>query len=324
MTRIVQTLLCQGLLLTGLLISSSHAIAQNYPTRTVTLVVPFSPGASNDIFGRYLAAKLSETWKQAVVVENRPGAGSVIGTAHVAKAKPDGLTLLLVSSTLTTNAATRTDLPFEPLKDLQPVGLVALGQMVVVTGSRIPMASLQELVKQAKAQTVFYGTAGVGSSPTFSAELLNDVAGIRMQAVHYKGGTEALLDLSGGRIDVYVGTLTTLLPMITSKTVTAVAVASQTRSGTLPEVPTVAEAGFPGAESDIWWGVFAPAGLPGDVTAKINKDIDATMTMPEARDFLVKHGATPATMSVGQFTSHVASELVRWKDLARKHNITSD
>lgn len=310
-----------GLVL-GALLATPPAASETYPSKPVTLVVPFSPGASNDIFGRYVAKSLSEHWKQTVIVENKPGAGSVLGTAHVARAKPDGSTLLFVSSTFTTTAASWADLPYDPTRDLEPIRMVAIGQMVVVAGNRVPAKSLQELVAAAKRQELFYGTAGVGSSPHFSAELLANVAGIKMQAVHYKGGTEALLDLVNGRTDAYVGTLTTILPMLTDGRAKAIAIASTTRSAMLPEVPTIAEAGFAGAESDFWWAVFAPAGLPHDIAGRINASLAATMQLAEATSFLEKQGAALATMSIERFKAHVATELARWRAIARKHNIT--
>lgn len=316
--------LIKSLLLIGALVAPSLASAQEFPSKPVTIVIPFTPAGSNDTIGRYLADGLSKLWKQSVVVENRPGAGSAIGAAHVAKARPDGYTLLFVSSTFTTNAATQKSLPFDPVKDLQPVGMGAIGQMVIVTGSRVPMPTLGDLIKQAKSQKIFYGTTGVGSSTQFAAELFSDVAGIKMQPVHYKGGTDALVDMAGGRLDVYVGTVTQVLSSVANKTAMPVAIVSKTRSKALPDVPTVAEAGAAGAETDLWWGVFTAAKTPKPVVAKINEGINAVMTTPESADFLSKHGAIPEKMSVDQFSKLVSSELARWKELAKTHNIVAN
>ncbi|MBS7701036.1 MULTISPECIES: tripartite tricarboxylate transporter substrate-binding protein [unclassified Chelatococcus] len=303
---------------------SGLASAQDFPSKRVTIVIPFTPAGSNDTIGRYLADGLSKLWGTPVVVENRPGAGSAIGSAHVAQSKPDGYTLLFVSGTFTTNAATQANLPFDPVKDLKPVGMGALGQMVIVTGSRVPTSNLADLVKAAKTQKVFYGTTGVGSSTQFAGELLNDVAGIKMEPVHYKGGTDALVDMAGGRLDVYVGTVTQVLSSVTSNKAKPVAIASKTRSKALPDVPTVAEAGFAGAEADIWWGVFAPSGTPDAVVTKINQGINKVMASQEATEFLAKHGAMPAEMSVAEFSDHVTKELAKWRELAVKHNIKAE
>ncbi|MBS7706903.1 Bug family tripartite tricarboxylate transporter substrate binding protein [Chelatococcus asaccharovorans] len=319
MNRILGILLCVGAAcLSGL------ASAQDFPTKRVTIVIPFTPAGSNDTIGRYLADGLAKLWSTPVVVENKPGAGSAIGSAHVAQSRPDGYTLLFVSGTFTTNAATQSNLPFDPVKDLKPVGMGALGQMVIVTGSRVPVNNLADLAKAAKTQKIFYGTTGVGSSTQFAGELLNDVAGIKMEPVHYKGGTDALVDMAGGRLDVYVGTVTQVLSSVASNKAKPIAIASKTRSKAMPDVPTVAEAGFAGAEADIWWGVFAPSGTPDAVVTKINQGINTVMGSPEATEFLAKHGAMPAAMSVAAFGDHVTKELAKWRELAVKHNIKAD
>ena len=178
-----------ALVLAGVM-TPSVSNAQAYPTKNVTLVVPFSPGGSNDVIARYLADALGKLWKQTVLVENRPGGGSAIGAAYVAKSPPDGYRMLFVSSSYTTLSATRTDLPFDPIKDLKPVSMVARGPVAIVTGSRVKMATLADLIRESKSRTIFYGTAGVGSTQHFNAELVNDALGIKMVAVAYPGGTE--------------------------------------------------------------------------------------------------------------------------------------
>ena len=314
MKAIVKTLL-----LLGALIAPSMAAAQNFPSQQVTVVIPFPPGGTNDVIGRYVVDRLKDYWKQTVVVENRPGAGSVIGVAYVTKAKPDGYTLLFVSSSFTTNAATqKNNLPFDPIKDLQPVGMVAIGDQFVLAGSRVSLSSLQDLQKQAKAQTVFYATTGVGANPHFAGELLNDILGIRMQAVHYQGGAPAMTDLGGGRVDLYFATATEVQRGIG----TPIAVMSEQRSAALPQVPTVAETGFPNALFGWWGGMFAPPGTPKAVVAKINEDILTVMSSPEAAKFLEQQGfRPPSKMSVDDFTRHVASEIEKWGMLADRHGI---
>jgi tripartite-type tricarboxylate transporter receptor subunit TctC len=308
------------MLAVGALIAPSMAAAQDYPSERVTLVIPFPPGGSNDTVGRYLADGLSKLWEETVVVENRPGAGSAIGSAHVTQAEPDGYTLLFVSGSFTTNAATQEALPFDPLNDLQPIGLAAVGHYFLLTGSRVPLPTLEDLAREAKAQTIFYGTSGVGSIAHLSGQLLNDVLGIDMEGVHYSGGSEAMVDLGGGRIDVFVGTASE----VASGIGTPVAVMSESRSTAVPDVPTVREAGFPDALVNGWWGVFAPAGTPEDVAAKINEDITTVMSSPEATEFLARQGAIPPEMSAEEFTSHVASELEKWRALAEEHGIRAN
>lgn len=311
-------------LASSMLLVSAGARAQDYPSRPVTLVIPFTPAGSNDTIGRYLAEGLTKLWGQNVVVENKPGAGSAIGTNAVAKSRKDGLTLLFVSGTFTTNAATQSNLPFDPVKDLQPVGMGAIGQMLIVAGHRVPIKSPADLVREAKAQPIFYGTSGVGSSTQFAAELFADVAGIKMEPVHYKGGTDALLDVAGKRVDLYVGTVTQVISSVSAGHSVPVVVQSKVRSKVFPDVPTVSEAGFPGAEADIWWGVFAPSGTPDAIVAKINAGINAVMGTPEAAKFLETNGAVFMPMSVGEFSTHVTTELAKWKRLAEEHNIKTE
>jgi tripartite-type tricarboxylate transporter receptor subunit TctC len=294
---------------------------QNQP---IVLVIPFSAGGSNDSIGRYLADRLSRLWNQTVVVENRPGAGSAIGSAHVARSAPDGHTLLFVSSSLTTMAATVTNLPFDPMDDLRPIGLAAVGQTVIVTGSRIHMPTLASLIEQSRSRTIFYGTAGVGTTSHLAAELLNDAAGIKMTAVHYRGASNAMIDMAGGRLDVYVGAVASLMSSVASGMATPVAVVGRMRDPAIPDVPTAAEAGFPGMEADVWWGVFAPAGTPAAEVSRINEGINAVMETPESRALLAKNGAVPRQLSVEAFELLVAADLQKWSSLAKARGISTN
>jgi tripartite-type tricarboxylate transporter receptor subunit TctC len=311
--------IAKATLLAAALLASPLAAAQDYPTRQVTLVVPFSPGGANDTVGRFLAERLAKLWKQPVVVENRPGAGSAIGTAHVTKSKPDGYTLLFVSGSLTTNAAIQKSLPFDPLKDLQPIAMAAIGDLIVLTGTRTPMASLKDMQAGAKSKTLFYGTPGVGTLAHMGAELLNDVQGIQMKPVHYPGGTEAITDMGGGRIDVYACAVNDAKKGVGKP----IAVMSEKRSASFPDIPTTVELGYPEAVANIWLGVFGPAKLPKDVSDKINHDIVEVMKSPDAAKFLDAQGSTPSEMSVDDFTTYVANELKKWSDLAQKHGIAA-
>lgn len=305
-------------LLACALVAPYIAAAEDYPSRQVTVVIPFPPGGSNDVVGRYLVDRLRELWKQPVVVENRPGAGSAIGVAYVTRAKPDGYTLLFVSSSFSTMAATQKHLQFDPVKDLQPVGMVALGDQFVLAGSRISMSTLKDLQKQAKAQPIFYATTGVGANPHFAGELLNDILGINMQAVHYQGGSPAMNDVRGGRVDLYFATATEVARGVGKP----LAVMSEQRSALFPAVPTVAEAGFPDALFGWWGGVFAPAGTPKDLTIKINLDVFTVMTSKEASEFLAQQGfRPPPKMTVEEFSNFVPREITKWSELAKKHGM---
>jgi tripartite-type tricarboxylate transporter receptor subunit TctC len=315
MKRILRTILLAPALVAPVFATTN----QNQP---IVLVIPFSAGGSNDTIGRYLADRLSHLRSQTIVVENRPGAGSAIGSAHVARSEPDGRTLLFVSSSLTTMAATMKNLPFDPLKDLQPVGLTAVGQTVIVTGSRVPMPTLASLVEQARSRTIFYGTAGVGTTSHLAAELLNDIAGIRMTPVHYRGATNAMIDMAGGRLDVYVGAVASLMSSVASKAAVPVAVSGRMNDPALPGVATAAGAGFPGVEADVWWGVFAPAGTPREVVARLNDGINKVMETTDAQRLLARNGAGPGRMSVEAFERLVASDFQKWSSLAKARGIS--
>ena len=311
--------LAKPILLAAALLAPPAAMAQEYPTKEVTLVIPFSPGGVNDTVGRFLAERLGKMWNQTVVVENRPGAGSAIGTAHVTKAQPDGYTLLLVSGSLTTNAAVQKNLPFDPIKDLQPIAMASIGDLVVLSGTHIPMASLKDVQAEAKAKTIFFGTPGVGTLAHLGAEMLNDMQGIDMQPVHYPGGSEVLTDMGGGRLDVYVCGVNDAKKGIGKP----IAIMSQRRSATFPDVPTTVEQSYPNAIASIWVGVFSPARLPKDVADKINHDIVSVMKSPDAVKFLESQGSATSEMSVGEFTEYVASELKKWTELVEKHALAA-
>ena len=307
-------------LLLGALIAPSMAAAQQYPSKTVTIVVPFPPGGSNDTVARYLAPVLSELWKQTVVVANRPGAGTIVGTGTVTKAEPDGYTLLFVSGDVAANAAVRDNMPFSVIDDLQPVAIAMMNDRFAMTGSRTNIPTLADLVKESKAKTIFYGTSGIGGMGHFSGALLNDAMGINMQAVHYSGGAAAIADLGGGRIDVFFGSMIE----VNSGIGKPIAVLGDTRSPALPDVPTVVEAGFPDAQVPGWLGVFAPAKTPENVVNKINADVYKALSTPEARKFLAAQAGRPSDMSAKDFTAYFASYYKKMKATADKHSIRSN
>jgi tripartite-type tricarboxylate transporter receptor subunit TctC len=306
-------------LLLGALIAPAIASAQDYPARPVTVVIPFPPGGTNDLIGRYTTDALTKLWGKQVLVENRGGAGTAIGAGYVAKAKPDGYTVMFVSSSFTTNAATQPNLPFDPVKDLQPVAMAAYGERFIIAGTRVPLASLQDIQREAKARKLFYGTSGAGGIGHLTGELMNDILGVEMEAVHYQGGAAAMTDLGGGRLDFYTGGIGDVQGGI-GKIITAF---GNKRSATMPDVPSAGEAGFPTLAAPTWWGVFAPASTPKAVTDKLHKDIVAVMSTPEAVAFLKKQGAEPSNLSTEDFAKHVKDEIDKWKGLIKKRNIST-
>ena len=193
---------------------------------------------------------------------------------------------------------------------------------MIVTGSRVPMLTPGSLIERARSRTIFFGTAGVGTTSHLAAELLNHTAGIKMTAVHYRGATNAMIDMAGGRLDVYVGAVASLMSSIAGKTATPIAIVGRRRDPALPGVPTMAEAGFPGADADVWWGVFAPSGTPTTVVARINEGINTVMETPQSKTLLARNGAAPGRMSVEAFERLVAADFQKWSGLARARGIS--
>ncbi len=239
-----------ALLAAALVLASPAARAQTYPSRQITLIIPFAPGGSNDLVGRAIGKKLSEAWGQPVVVENRGGGGTLIGTAAVAKAPPDGYTLLLVSPTFTINPAIRKTMPFDTARDFTPVAFIGRAPLLVTTSNKLPVQSASELFALAKSKPgqITYASAGLGSINQISTELIALTAGVKLAHVPYKGGAPALNDLVGGHVDIYVSSIPQALQLVRSGQIKTLAVTSSRRTALLPDVPTLAECGTPGAD----------------------------------------------------------------------------
>jgi tripartite-type tricarboxylate transporter receptor subunit TctC len=302
---------------TAAILASPAAFAQDFPSKQVTFVVPFGPGGAADTYGRYMADALTKRWGQTVVVENRAGAGSSIGTAHVAKSKPDGYTLLFVSASFGTSPATMTNLPYDPVKDLVPIAMVGISDLFVMTGTRVPMDTLPEVQKQAKAQTIFAGTPGLGSLGHLAQLLLADSLGISFEYVHQTSGAAVLTDVRGGRVDTAVG----ILFEAKSGNAKPIAVMGDQRNPAFPGVPTVVELGFPAAKATNWVGAFAPAGTPKEVVDKINRDIVAVLKSPEAATFLEAQALRTSDDTPEEFAAFVKTELDKWRAIAEKNGL---
>lgn len=312
---------CLRSLLVAILMLSPALAHADYPGGTVTIVVPFTTGGSNDSIARYLAEGLKKVWNVPVVVMNRPGAGSAIGTASVATAKPDGHTLLIVTPSLTTKAVLDKTLSYDPVRDIAPIAMVAQGPFVLVAGSKTPAKTIKEL--QAEKGRMLYGAIGAGSSTHFASALMNSILGIKAEPVFYKGGTDATIDVMGGRIDVYLGTVSQLAGNINENQVKALAVTSPDRDPAIPNVPTLKEAGVD-ATLEQWWGLFTTGATPADTVAKINKDVNAVLSTPEARAFFGKLGTRPVMEPPGFMKAVVASDLEKWAGIAKEYNIKEE
>jgi tripartite-type tricarboxylate transporter receptor subunit TctC len=313
-----------ALLAAALVVASSAGHAQTYPSRPITLVVPFAVGGSNDIVGRAIGKKLSEAWGQPVVVDNRGGAGGVIGTSAVAAAAPDGYTLLLVSPTFTINPAVKKILPFDPIRDFTPVAFIARSPLLLTASNKLPVKSVRELLDLAKSRPgqITYASSGPGSINQISAELIALSAGVKFLHVPYKGGAPGLNDLVGGHVDLYVSSLPQVLPLARSGQARALAVTSARRTALLPEVPTLEEAGISGVDMWSWWGIVGPAGMPANVVNALNAEIGKMLSSPELSMFLANEGAEAATMTPQQFGDMMRLETERWIKVAHEANIS--
>ncbi|HEX2543987.1 MAG TPA: tripartite tricarboxylate transporter substrate binding protein [Ramlibacter sp.] len=301
------------------------AQAPAWPAKPITLVVANAPGGSNDTFARAVGKRLGEVLGQPVVVDNKPAAGGVVGNAFVAKAPPDGYTLLIVSSTFTTGLAIRSNLPYEA-RSFKPVAMLARGPMLVTVANDSPFRTIADLVAAAKASPgkLNYGTSGTGSINQFATELFADAAGIRMTHVPYKGMGPATNDLLGGQIQVLVASAPSILGQVKGGRVRALAVTSAARSPIAPEVPSLEQSGYKGSASDLWWGILAPAGTPQPVVDRVNGEINRMVSSAEMKEFFLKEGAEPAPMRPAEFEAFIASEIERWKQVAKAADIKPD
>jgi tripartite-type tricarboxylate transporter receptor subunit TctC len=315
------TVLAVALVLTG-----PAARAQTYPSRPITLIIPFAAGGSNDVVGRAIGKKLTEAWGQPVVIENRAGAGGLIGTEAVAKASPDGYTLLLVSPTFTIGPAVRKNLPFDIVRDFTPVAFIGRSPLLVAASSKFPAQSARELFALARSEPgqITYASAGVGSINQIATELIARSAGVKFMHVPYKGGAPAVNDLAGSHVDIFVSSLPQVLPLAKSGQVKALAVTGNKRTALLPDVPTLGEAGVPGAELGTWWGIAGPAGLPADIVNALNAEIGKMLSSPELIAFLTNEGAEAEAMTPKQFGDMLRLETERWIKVAREANISID
>lgn len=301
--------------------------AQAYPSKPVQLVIPFPPGGATDIVGRLVGKKLAERLGQPVVIENRAGAGTIIGAAYVAKAPADGYTLLISSgSTFTVNPAINPKLPYDPVGSFEPIGLVARVPLIVLAHPDVPVQDLKQLIAavQRTPDKYVYGSFGNGTTGHFTGELLWNAAGIKLQHIAYKGSAPAMNDLLAGQIPFTIDTVAAALPHLKAAKLKAVAVTGASRATQLPNVPTVAESGFAGFAADSWLAIVAPKGLPADAKARLQKAVADTMKDPEVRDKLLASGLEPAYEPPAAVAALIEHELPRMRAIAVRANIRAE
>ena len=299
--------------------------AQEYPTRPVRLIIPFPPGGSNDVVGRLVATHLGERLGKQVVVDNRSGAGGVIGTEIVAKSPPDGYTLLIISMAHAVNPWLY-KLAYDPIKDFVPVGLLARGANVLVVHPSLPVNSVKDLLALAKQKPgdLQYASAGIGSFQHLGAELFKLMAGVDILHVPFKGGGPAMVDIVGGHTKVMFSSMVQTVPQIKSGKLRALGTGGLERSPVLPDVPTIAEAGVAGYEAVNWWGVVAPAGTSPTIIDKVNREIEAVQKSPEVQKQFANEGAATAAMKPGDFGGFMVSEMSKWEKVVKQGGIKAE
>jgi tripartite-type tricarboxylate transporter receptor subunit TctC len=309
------------------LLSSSVAWAQPYPVKPIRLVAPSTPGDAPDVIARLIADKLSPVLGQQVVVENRPGAGGVVGSDYVAKALPDGYTLIMGNAgSHGINAAVYSKLPYDIQKDFAPVSQVAVAPNVMVINPSVPANSVSEFIAYAKANPgkLSYASGGNGSSAHMSMELFKSMSGIDIQHVPYKGSSPALTDVVSGQVVAFIGNMPPTVPLIKAGKLKALAVTTKSRSALMPELPTITEAGLPGFETVAWFGVLAPAGTPPEIVNRLSAEIAKIAKSPEMREKLVAMGAEPVGSTPDEFKAVIDRDIAKWKPLAQKVGIKID
>ena len=316
----LRALACLGLS-TALLSVTSAVVAQglDYPTRPVRIIVPFAPGGSADVFGRFVAQRLQESLGQNFIIDNRPGGGSVIGTDAVAKAAPDGYTLLLMSNAHTVNESLIPTKPFVLLRDFVPIAPISASDLVLVTHPGVAARTLPELIKAAKAQPgkLSYASSGPGTPYHMAGELFKVMAGISVVHIPYRGSAGARSDVLGGQLEMMFDAVPTMAEHIKAGKVRALATTGRTRSAVLPDVPTVAEAGVPGYEATIWLGLMAPKGTPAAVVNKLNAELAKITNHPDTKRAWAAQGTTPLSMGVAEFARYTQDDINKWARIVK-------
>ena len=302
------------------------ASAQDYPTRQVRLIVPFGAGGPADVYARVIAQYLSEQLKQTFVVENRPGAGSIIGTDAVAKSAPDGYTLLVMSNTHTTNESLVASKPFRLMQDFVPVAPLNYSDLIMVVHPSVAAKDLKEFIALAKAQpgALNYASSGAGTPYHMAGELFKAMSGTDIQHVPHKASGEARNAVIGGHVHMMFDAITTMAQNVTAGQVRAIGTTGTKRSALTPDVPTVAEAGVPGYEATIWLGIMAPAGTPKPIVDKLNAEITKVIERPDVKEGWARQGAVPMVMSAAEFDKYLRDDIEKWAKVVQASGIKAN
>jgi tripartite-type tricarboxylate transporter receptor subunit TctC len=311
------------LALSALGLAGSAAAQAPYPAKPVRLVVPYPPGASNDVLSRITAQAMAPGLGQPIVVDNRAGAGGMIGAEHVARSDADGYTILNVQSSFTTNAATRVKLPYEPMKDYAYIGMMALGPMLLVVHPSLPAKNAGDVVRLAKSRPgqLNYGSSGNGGINHMSTELLARMARIDIVHIPYKGIAPAVTDLIAGNTQLIITSLPSAMAQLKSGRLKALGVGGAKRSSLAPELPTISESGVAGYVAELWWGLAAPARTPPEILNRLSAELTRALKSNDVKERYAREGGEPVIMTRAEFTDFVGKEIERWRKVAREANI---
>ena len=302
------------------------ASAQTYPAKPIRLIVPFAPGGPVDTLGRLMAPKLTEALGQQIIIDNRAGAGSTIGTDVAAKAPPDGYTLLLTSSSIAINPSIYPKMPYEATRDLAPISQISTSSLIAVVHPSVPVTSVRELVALAKARKgeLVYASTGTGSAPHLAVELFASMTGTKMVHVPHKGAAPATIDLLAGNVALMFNNLISAVPNVQAGKLRALAVTGSVRTPALPQLPTVAEAGVPGYEASTWYAMFAPAATPAPVLERLHREVALVAKSADIRKQLAAVGIDPVGGTPGDLAKYLRSEIVKWGKVAKASGAKAD
>jgi tripartite-type tricarboxylate transporter receptor subunit TctC len=321
---------CRALifLLAGSVLAHAQATApvETYPSKTIKYIVPYPPGGFNDTLGRVFAQKLQDAWGVPVIVENRPGGGTLIGTEAVAKAAPDGYTLLGVAFPFGANPSIYKSLPYDTVKDFTPLVFAGQTPNLLVVKPSLPVNSVRELIDYARNNPgkVSYGSTGIGSSNHLSMELFKSLAGVDIVHVPYKGSAPMVSDMLGGHIDVAFDNTPNVLPQVSAGKLRALGVSSKTRSALAPDVPPVADSGVPGYEVDVWFGVVGPAGMPQSIVRKLNTEFNAILRQEDVKRRFLDQGVEPVGGAPVQFADHIKAQIDKWAEVVKNAGVKAE
>ena len=325
--RLVGALSLAGAVSLGALAPAAVLAQDAYPSKPVRIVVPFTPGGSTDMLARKIGEKLSAQWKQPVIVDNRPGAGGTVGADHVSKSAPDGYTLLMgVTGSNGIAGSLYPNLPYDPVKGFTPVTAVVSAPLLLVKSDRVAAKTVAELVAAAKAKpgTLSYGSPGTGTSMHLTGEMFELTTKTALLHIPYRGSAGALTDLMGGQIDLMFGDVLVVMPQLEAKKITPIAVTSKERHPLFPNVPTVAESGYPGFEALSWQGLFAPPGTPAAIVDKLNKDVNAALASPDIQEYFVSRGFKLGGSGAAEYKAFIEAENKKWATIVKTAGVKPD